>query len=392
MCDAPCGHSTKNPDTVTRHWPTCKNIHLQLQPARTSSKRTRNHEPEVISEGPASRKTRTAPQSPGEDLVISDTGSKENHKQKHDKFTNAYIISPSPAPTPRPLSPSCTILVSDDDNDVLTGPSSDELPESLEQSQQLVTSPKLSRYSIYVDRTVGGVVICLSCSKAVHLDHVRSHLVKGHSFKDVPNETEVGILLRELGALPTDDISFPAYLITPIVGLDVVDGFECQEDDCNYISISKRTRNEHFKTSHPQQHANNPGPSTLTIRVQALYGFRGDRVVLKVLRSPPQPPTNGRLAYEKYMQRVVSQKPADPPTYELPSEKRLQSHFLTFTQWGEALEGKDIGAVQALVKSPREQDRFYPILAGCRLYYQHIASKLPGISELFLRWINTTKS
>jgi hypothetical protein len=306
--------------------------------------------------------------------------------------------STPPRPTPQSTSPTRMIPGSDDDDELRCHPPADKLPstnyEQLEgQSsapcQQLVTSPELSCYSIYVSTTIP-VVICLSCSKAVHLDHVRSHLVSSHGFKGVPNEDELHSSLVKLGALPTSSISFPTDSVAPIVGLDIVNGFKCLEDGCSYISTSNRSCLSHFQLAHPEQHANQADKLIETIEVQALYGFKAGRVVLKVLRDYPRPPTTG--GYERYMSRVALRKPTSPPTYRLPPDKKFQSHFLSFTGWGSVLDGKDMGVIQALVKSPLKQDRFYPIIAGCRSYYQYIASQLPGVGDLFLRWINTSKS
>ena len=255
---------------------------------------------------------------------------------------------------------------------------------------QIVTSAELGRYSIYVVPAIH-VVICLTCAQAVHLDHVRSHLV-GHSFKDVPKQEELCGFLLKLGALPTDCITFPTDPGAPIVGLDVVEGFECLEDGCGHISTALRSRDAHFQRMHRQQHASGAASlaSTNAIPVQKLYGFTGRRVVLKVHPNVPQPPTTS--GYDKYMARVAAREQANPPTYRLSSDVKLQSHFLSLTRWGSVLEGLDVNVIRGLVASPLEEDRFYPILAGCRSYYMHVASKLPAINDLFLRWINTLKS
>lgn len=282
---------------------------------------------------------------------------------------------------------------SNDNNESLSTkePSSTNYESSM-TCQRFVTSPELSRYSIYVDPIIH-VVICLTCSKAVHLDNVRSHLVS-HDFKGVPKGPDLRSFLIKLGALPTNCISFPTNAIEPIVGLDIIDGFKCLEGDCDYISTSENTRQTHFREQHSQQYANGVPRSTETIQVQLLYGFQRDRVVLKVSHTSNRLRPTTTDAYERYMSQVASRKSTDPPTYQPPPDQRPEklSHFLQFTGWGSVLEGKDIAAIQELVKSPLKQDRFYPIIAGCRSYYQHIASKLPGISDLFLRWVNTSKT
>jgi hypothetical protein len=225
----------------------------------------------------------------------------------------------------------------------------------------------------------------------VHLEHVRSHLAVDHSFKGVPKEEELKKFLLELGAFPRARITFPKDPISPIVGLDIIEGFECLEGGCHYISTSSRSRYDHFRTKHVQQHSGGVGISTRSIQVQLLYGFKGDRVVLKVLPNhSQQSATLG--GYEKYLAQVASRKQLDPSTYQLQADVRLQSHFLSLTKWGSVVEGANVEAIRGLVARPLEHDRFYPILAGCRSYYEHIASRLPGVSELFLRWVNTFKS
>jgi hypothetical protein len=49
----------------------------------------------------------------------------------------------------------------------------------------------------------------LSCPKAIHLDHVRSHPVTDHGFKRVRDQAELSQLLVDIGALPTSQIQFP---------------------------------------------------------------------------------------------------------------------------------------------------------------------------------------
>jgi hypothetical protein len=307
-------------------------------------------------------------------------------------------VSPSPTSTPQSTSATQTISgpnYNDDDDGLYAEPTPEELASNYAKSQALVprqkleTCPELRIYSIYVEPNLH-VVVCLSCEKAIHLDHVRSHLVTEHSLKGVPKQTELSTFLLDIGGLPTDQIIFPTLPVPPIVGLPTVDGFQCLEDDCDYISTSERSRYNHFQTEHPTQHANGDAISTSTLRVQVLYGFKRDRVILQVLPDQPKPSTTD--GYEKYMAQVALRPPVSPPTYQLPSDKKLQSHFLTFTNFGSIIEGKDIGIIRGLVESPVAQDRYYPILAGCRSYFKHIASRLPQFGDLFLRWIMTLKS
>jgi hypothetical protein len=141
---------------------------------------------------------------------------------------------------------------------------------------------------------------------------------------------------------------------------------------------------------HPDKHADGSELSTRTVDVQILYGFKGDRVVLKVL--PDNAPTSLTGGYERYMAQVALRQPVGPTVYQLPTDKKQQSHFLSFTHWGSLLEGKDITLLRTLVVTPNQGERYYPILAGCRGYYREIAMRLPSMGDLFLRWIKTTGS
>jgi hypothetical protein len=63
--------------------------------------------------------------------------------------------------------------------------------------------------------------------------------------------------------------------------------FKCLKDVYEHVSTSTRSRNEHFQKEHPRKHSNGEAISYTTIPVQSLYGFKGDRVVLKVLPNQP---------------------------------------------------------------------------------------------------------
>jgi hypothetical protein len=121
------------------------------------------------------------------------------------------------------------------------------------------------------------------------------------------------------------------------------------------ISNLTRSKNEHFQLKHPNKHAtgNRDTISTTTIPVQILYGFKGDRVVLRVLPDQPTPSTTG--TYKKYMEQVADRKPMDPPIFRLPSDKKHQSHFLLSTNWGSIINGKDTRIIRSLVEPPRQR-------------------------------------
>lgn len=252
--------------------------------------------------------------------------------------------------------------------------------------------PELERYGLYIAPALH-TIICLTCRTAIHLDSARSHLVS-HNFREVPKKDKLTSLLLASGALPTSQITFPTDPIPPVLELDVIDGLQCEVRCCDHIATSLRSWQEHFQLKHPMEHAAHsmvhssrapPSP----ISVQILHSFHQDRVVLKVLPNFPQPVKTG--GYNKYMARVALRPPA-PPTYQLPLDKKLQSHFLSFTHFGSIIDGKDAGTIRGLVAPLPTHHQYHPLINGCRSYFKHIASKLPQVGDLFLRWIMTLKS
>ena len=231
----------------------------------------------------------------------------------------------------------------------------------------LTSSPLLRQYSIYVDLRLH-ITICLSCPQAIEFDHVRSHIVH-HGFKGVPNRGDLHRELRESGALHENEIEFPTVPIAAIIGLDVKDGFQCLEDGCGHVSASERCKYEHYCDDHPEQHARKKTPNTKTIPIQILYAFKGRQTILRVMSNPSQRMSGGD-AYDRIMKQATSSLPSvDSSAYELPSDKSLQSHMLTFTRWGSFLKGKNLKALRELVELPSEEDPLHGLVAGCETYF-----------------------
>ena len=188
---------------------------------------------------------------------------------------------------------------------------------------------------------------------------------------------------------------FPTEPISRILGLDVVEARLCAVG-CGHVSISLRSHYRHVQKRHPTValDGNRETIAELSnpISVHIVFGFRQNRTILKVLGDRLQQPISG--GYAKYMAQVAlrPQSSVDPQIYQLPSDKKLQSHFLEFTEFGSVIEGKDVGVIRRLIAHPHKQDRYYPLVAGCRSYFKYVASKLHQICDLFLRWIMTLKS
>ena len=269
-------------------------------------------------------------------------------------------------------------------------PSVDTLLSATVTQSTTTMCPELKQYGLYAEPNIH-IVICCSCLSAIHLDHARSHIVRKHGLKGVPNQDQLSTLLVNAGALPTSRIMFPTTPVLPVLGLPIVDGLQCKEVGCTHVSLSRSSSYEHFRTKHPKQHAGRGTLSIEAVPVQALYDFRGYRIILKVLQNQ-SPQSSRNSGYEKYMAQVALRPSISSSTYELPPDKKLQSHLLSFTGFGSILEGKDIDIIIDLVASPLPQDRYYPLMAGCRLYFKHIVSRLPQVGSLFLRWIMTSKS
>ena len=249
----------------------------------------------------------------------------------------------------------------------------------------------LKRYNIYIDPALH-VIVCLSCSTAIHFEQARSHLVN-HDFKGVPKKDELSALLHCGGALPTSEITFPTAPVEPIYKLEVVDGYKCKEAGCSHISASKRSTYTHFNDKHPQKRTKASSTlETTKVPIQILYKFRGYRVLLQVLHGHQQPSTSD--GYKKYMAQVACRGSitSEPSTFHLPPNKTLQSNLLSSTNFGSIIEGKNTGEIRALVERPHTQDRYYPIITVCRVYFQCVALKLREVGILFLRWIMTLKS
>lgn len=171
---------------MTKH--KCKNP-VPTPTQQTSLKRTRNTHTHVPSNGPVPRKPRIEPEPPTEyETTPNATPSKKRQHRKRNK-SNMGIVSPSITTTPHSTPSTHPLPGLGDDNNL-----SEATPECLAANyaqsqasslrQQLATSPDLEFYSTYVEPMLHAVV-CLSCSKTVHLDHVRSHLISDRNKRGV---------------------------------------------------------------------------------------------------------------------------------------------------------------------------------------------------------------
>ncbi|KAJ7435402.1 hypothetical protein FB451DRAFT_1379456 [Mycena latifolia] len=77
-------------------------------------------------------------------------------------------------------------------------------------------------YSLIVNMTLGGVLICMNCGTCVSpkqvVDHIKSHFPQ----LDIPRDL-TDVLNREFGLLPWADIQFPKPLQAPIFGLKILE-------------------------------------------------------------------------------------------------------------------------------------------------------------------------
>jgi hypothetical protein len=354
MCDPPCGFTAQNPDQVTKH--ACKN----LPPEPPSDLRTSKRHRDGPGEDPPSPKRAK--------------GNSDDHpgSKKKGKARRPIILS-SPPPDERGQASATSSWSGIHVND----------PDPYDASS-LATSPALRMYSLYVEKRFG-VVICLDCSEAVHLHFVRKHAVE-HGFAHVPNQETLSNALEELGALKVSAIQFPLEPVPAIPGLSVTLGYQCQEPDCAHISTSERCKNEHLQQFHPRAQ----NRQVARVHVQILYKFKGSRVVMKVI-PPDKPRLPSNRYYDAFMEEFNSRK-ASKTIYRLAPDPKMQSHYIYSSGWGKVLEGQDVAALRDLVAAPEDGDRYKPLVKACREHYTHVADRLDNVSELFRRWINSTKS
>ena len=164
----------------------------------------------------------------------------------------------------------------------------------------------LRSYGLYVHPGLH-VVICTSCSDAIHLEEARSHLAghrpsQGHPNLKLPKKEQLSHSLRSSGALPKDEITFPTVPVPRITGLKVKDGWLCMKDGCGNITASTRSWYEHAKKNHSPARCS-LNSDTTKVSIHTLYGFRGNQVILQVQdtdsQQPQEEPSTNDDAYKR---------------------------------------------------------------------------------------------
>jgi hypothetical protein len=241
----------------------------------------------------------------------------------------------------------------------------------------LKTNDELSQYSIYVDPTLS-IPICTFCGVAIPVEHARNHVREHHASqkRDVMSQAIFSSALRALGA--ASDLVIPSSPIAPIPTLCCHDGRACIEPGCSELMLSSTAARRHFQEAHPGV---KPTGHTRSATIHRLFEFRGVQKLVEV--DPSLALVASPQSVSDYLKELGGNERPESK-FELPSDDRFVSHFLSYTKWGTVVEGFSTTDLISLVALPEKGAALFALKAAAREYIYHIAELLPRVSDTFL--------
>jgi hypothetical protein len=183
--------------------------------------------------------------------------------------------------------------------------------------------------------------ICVSCSKGVPLDMIRSHCRGHHPGRDAPSPTRQKEITDDqsnhgLRSSSSDKYIQPAGQ-KPVDGLEVLQGYMCPMPDSHGITCSMAFPAKSSFLRHLSVHPiyPRPDPTSCTSSIQTLFAQGGLQAYfpVNVSLSQPDPPPNSAYVDALHLLHTL---PA--PQIPIPNNDKERASIHWFTRWPELLE------------------------------------------------------
>jgi hypothetical protein len=198
----------------------------------------------------------------------------------------------------------------------------------------------LSKFGFAINVDVNAV-ICISCSKGVPIDMIRTHCRRYHNGREAPSlsqqkEITEADLNRRLRSSTADKYTQPLHQ-KPVDGLEVLRGYMCPIPNadgtiCSKAFVAHSTFTRHL-SSHPVYPK--PDPSSCASSIQTLFAQGGLQMYfpVDVFLSQQDPPPNSAYADALHLVQTLP-----TPNIPVPDNDKERASVHWFTRWPELLE------------------------------------------------------
>ncbi|KAJ3780013.1 hypothetical protein GGU10DRAFT_381340, partial [Lentinula aff. detonsa] len=275
------------------------------------------------------------------------------------------------------------------------------LEENPSSAIDIQTSPKsieeattfLARFNIIVD-PVYQITICTECAVPVPFAHIHTHQWTKHFVNlslplecKLPKKQEILLHLSLLGADQPRNI--PYEQITPIRGVETIQGYKCTVAHCGFIYGSHRSLRRHQDEEHFT--ARKGLRNSIRVPCQPLSKFRNARRYVEVsLQDLTVSPA--MLEVERAAAACKLLEHSD--TFTVASNAREKSAVFAQSRWDELLDGVDVAKLSHTISTL--ESPVYPLFeklqATGREYYQEASKTIAKLPVLVRRYIASSNS
>ncbi|KAJ3978732.1 hypothetical protein F5890DRAFT_1479106, partial [Lentinula detonsa] len=251
----------------------------------------------------------------------------------------------------------------------------------------------LARFNIIVD-PVYQITICTECAVPVPFAHIHTHQWTKHFVKlslplecRLPKKEEILLHLSILGADQPRDI--PYERITPIHGVETIQGYKCTVAHCDFIYGSHRSLRRHQEENH---FTIKKGLRNSTrVSCQPLSKFRNARRYVEVsLQDLTVSPA--MLEIERAAATCKLLEHSD--TFTVASNAREKSAVFAQSRWDELLDNVDVAKLSRTISTT--ESPAYPLFeklrATGREYYQEASKSIAKLPVLVRRYVASSNS
>ncbi|KAJ3979088.1 hypothetical protein F5890DRAFT_1559208 [Lentinula detonsa] len=262
-------------------------------------------------------------------------------------------------------------------------------PKSIEEATTF-----LARFNIIVD-PVYRITICTECAVPVPFAYIHKHQWTKHFVKlSLPFECRLPkkeeILLHLLFLRADQPLDIPYERITPIQGVETVQGYKCTIAQCGFIYGSHRSLRRHQEENHFT--IKKGLRNSIRIPCQPLSKFRNTRRYIEVLLRDQHNVSPAMVEIERAAAACKLFEHND--TFTIASNAREKSAVFAQSRWDELLDGVDVAQLSRTISTI--ESPVYPLFeklrATGREYYQEVSKSIAKLPVLVRRYIASSNS